>query len=323
MGFSARILADSITASGDRLTTFELQFPRIVLSEFNTHCAISRNSASSRAVPVRRKILDALNDPFVPDQFGVNQAGMQASKVLEGDDHEAATEVWLQARDAAVVASMNLILGAKAIGALPGDHDERVAMVMARLSGGSDPVSGGLNVHKQLVNRLLEPFQWHTVIATATDWSNFFALRLGEGAQREIKAIAALMLAALNSASPVKKDSGSWHLPLVLEDEREDAVGDPDRWVLISAARCARVSYETHGGSRDPSADTALAERLLLDGHMSPFEHVARAMTLDELTRAPKAGKLRGWVPYRSTIPMEDDYSKVLAARAGGVTPTP
>lgn len=313
MAYAAEILADSVSPNGDRLTTFEITFPRFVLSEFNTHCAISRNSASSRAVPVHRKLYEALEDPFVPSRFGRNQRGMSAAEDLEGADHDEAVAVWMRARDAAVVAVVQLLAGADAVTELPDAFEER-KQLLDRLVG-TDGAPRRLDVHKQIANRLLEPFLWHTVIATATDWSNFFALRTAEGAQPEIRTIARAMLDLRQSSTPAEVSEGDWHLPLVQLDERADAKHEPIRWAKVSAARCARVSYLTHRGTRDVSADLELGDRLLADGHMSPFEHVAQCMTNEQRAQNPRIGKLTGWVPYRSTLPFEADFSLVLAQR--------
>ncbi|MFL6090445.1 MAG: FAD-dependent thymidylate synthase [Aeromicrobium sp.] len=313
MAYAADILADSTSPAGDRLTTFEITFPRFVLSEFNTHCAISRNSASSRAVPVHKKLHEVLHDPFIPARFGRNQRGMSAAEHLAGAEHDEAVTVWLGARDAAVVAVLQLLAGKDAVSELPDSISERDELLDEVRAASAAP--GRLDVHKQIANRLLEPFLWHTVIATATDWNNFFALRTAEGAQPEIQTIARLMLDLRQAATPADVEEGGWHLPLIQPDERPEAEKEPIVWARVSAARCARVSYLTHHGLRDVSADIELGQRLLGDGHMSPFEHVAQCMTARERLQNRRVGKLTGWVPYRSTLPFEDDFSLVLAQR--------
>ena len=111
MGYSATILKDSVSELGNRLTTFEITFPRIVLSEFNTHRAFSRNSASSRAIPVTKQIRKVLEEPFIPERFGINQPGMQSYIFLEDNKHKEAERLWLNARDAAVASAIQLLLG--------------------------------------------------------------------------------------------------------------------------------------------------------------------------------------------------------------------
>lgn len=314
MAYEANVLLDSVTERGNRLITFELTFPRMILSEFNTHCMISRNSASSRAVPVKRKLVDLLTDPFVPIEFGVNQSGMSAALQLDRERTESAREIWLDARDQAVWSALALIFGKTLV------RDRQACELNTELIDSFfeiPPEDRLLDVHKQVVNRLLEPFMWHTVIATATDWSNFFALRTSEGAQPEIQRIARMMLAVKDASAPVLVTGGGWHMPLLLPDEVDVAHTSPEEWCLVSAGRCARVSYLTHHGVRSVEADRQLAERLLDAGHMSPFEHVARAMTREEYERQRYSGKLHGWVTFRSMIPNEQDYSLVLASRAG------
>ena len=146
MSYSAKVLADSISPDGVRLTTMEVTFPRIVLAEFNTHRMFSRNSASSRAIPVEKMIQRVLDDPFSPVWWGKNQSGMQAAEELSGEALRLARQHWLDARD--------------------------FAISCVRLFQAPE-----ISLHKQIANRLLEPFLWHTVVVTATEWENFFALR--------------------------------------------------------------------------------------------------------------------------------------------------
>lgn len=221
----------------------------------------SRNSASSRAVPTAKLIERVQNDPVVPLEWGRNKAGMSASEVLRGEEAEEARHVWLSARDAAVVHARALL---------------------------------DLNVHKQELNRLLEPFLWHTVIVTATEWENFFELRCAANAQPEIRAAALAMRAAIAASTPSLLQRGAWHTPLLQDDEYGL---DIETRLRISAARCARVSYLTHEGKREIEKDLDLYERLKVDRHLSPFEHVA--------TPAPDNAfyaNFRGWIQMRREI---------------------
>jgi thymidylate synthase ThyX len=269
VSYEAKIIADSISPAGVRLTTLQVTFPRFLLPEFNTHRMLSRNSASSRAIPVKKRIEAVLADPFIPEQFGRNQKGMQAHHNLEGEDLALAREIWI---------------GTLNVAALEAQHLDEIG------------------VHKQLANRLLEPFMWHTVVVTATDWDNFFHLRRHPDAQPEFQKIAGMMRDVMEASEPKEFCYGDWHLPYITDEDysSENAglhIG------AISAARCARVSYLTHEGKRDISADSALATRLLASGHLSPFEHPACA---DVRTDA-YFGNLRGWVSYRKHIPYEQD----------------
>jgi len=300
MKHSAKILADSISTTGCRLTTFEVRFPRIVLAEFNTHRMFSRCSASSRAIPVEKMIARVEDDPYEPIHWGANQRGMQAEHEVGEATQDDARTVWLRARDTAVSASRELIR---------------------------------LGIHKQITNRLLEPFMWHTVIVTATDWDNFWHLRIHPNAHPEIRAVAELMQEAYTASTPEMAHAGHWHTPLL--DDRDELT----RWASkkyytqdlvfpqVSAARCARISYLTHEGKRDPDADLELYERLVANGHMSPLEHVARHMHSSEIGMFTQAqyrmslqrewtavdgrksycGNFNGWIQLRKLIANEHD----------------
>lgn len=276
--YSAKIIADSVSRHGQRLTTMEVVFPRMVLAEFNTHRVFSRNSASSRAIPVEKQLRKIKEQPFVPEYWGANQSGMQAEAELIAEAKDAALDEWLAARDSAVA------------------HVEKLLAI---------------GLHKQLANRILEPFMWHTVIVTATEWSNYFALRANEMAQPEIRKVSELMQAAYEASTPKQLSDDEWHLPLIQEEEYDGVFEKSDDARMISAARCARVSYLTHEGKRDLSADIILYDRLTSGGHMSPLEHVARPLTEDELSGGEFRGNFRGWMQLRKLVPNEDDYAKV------------
>lgn len=292
MAFAAKILCDSVSPHGVRLTTFEVTMPRIVLAELNTHRAFSRNSASSRAIPVEKMIQRLYEDPYVPSSWGKNQKGMQAGEELSVPDQMLAQSYWLGARDEAVSMARKLL---------------------------------ELGVHKQLTNRLLEPFMWHTVIITSTEWSNFFHLRNHPMAHPDIQVPAKMMQELYESQQPRNVGIGDWHLPLVFDEDRIEAIdGHDPGWgllVKLSAARCARVSYLTHDGKRDLSEDLKLYDRLVGPGHMSPLEHPARPMTEEEIEclrsvgsvlgkdprDVPFVGNFKGWVQHRKEIPYEWD----------------
>jgi thymidylate synthase ThyX len=293
----AKVIADSLSPDGVRLTTMEIVLPRIVLAELNTHRMLSKSSASSRAIPVEKMIAAVENDPYIPEQWDRNGAGMQGHGTIDSP-HAIAGCVrdWLDARDAAVASAQNLL---------------------AR------------NVHKQITNRLLEPFMWHTVIVSATEWSNFFNLRCNPLAHPALRNTAEAIreVMATNTPSPIAY--GEWHLPY-FDPTRDADVAGPTNRVKVCVARCARVSYLTHDGVRDPSKDIALADSLLANGHMAPLEHVARPMTDADAERCLReqgaggedlyadvyrtfAGNFRGWMQYRKTIAGEAD---ILAHRS-------
>jgi thymidylate synthase ThyX len=244
----------------------------MVLAEFNTHRLFSRNSASSRAIPVEKQIARLLDDPFIPIYWGKNQKGMQANEELDDSVQSFLNETWLAARDNAI-ASAKILMDA--------------------------------GVHKQITNRLLEPFMWHTVIVTASDWTNYFNLRDNEMAQPEIQRIATMMRKDFLASKPFLLSPSEWHLPYAQPGELEEL--GVEKLIKLSCARCARVSYLTHDGQRNVEADLPLYDRLLEGGHMSPFEHAARPMTQEEYAKNKRLGNFKGWVQHRKEILGEED----------------
>lgn len=302
MGFDAKVLADSVAPGGYRLTTLEATFPRFVLAEFNTHRVFSRNSASSRAIPIAKQLRRVLKHPYIPLEFGSNQPGMQAGPPLSGAKLDAARREWLRARDDAVRRVLGLI---SEPGAIDADDDlgERLAGVEEAIRNKEQPAEW-LNVHKQVANRLLEPFMWHTAIVTATEWDNFWNLRCHADAQPEIRLIAERMRGAYQASQPQAVAAGDWHLPLIRPEDREEGVETEDL-VKVSVGRCARVSYLTHDGRRDLGADLDLYQRLVESGHMSPLEHPAQPLDEADLKESEWSGNFRGWRPYRKLVPGE------------------
>jgi thymidylate synthase ThyX len=318
MSFEAKILADSLSPAGHRLTTLEATFPRFVLAEFNTHRVFSRNSASSRAIPIAKQLRRVIEDPYVPIEFGSNQPGMQAGPPLTGEQRVAAEAEWLNARDEAVRRVLGLVADPE-LAASFGPLELLAQIEGARQAGG--PPAEWLNVHKQVANRLLEPFMWHTVIVTATEWENFWNLRCHADAQPEIRLVAEQMRAAVQASEPAELDHGEWHLPLIRAEDREGTT--MEELIKISAGRCARVSYLTHAGERDLDADIALHDRLLESGHMSPLEHPARPLTEEELARDEWCGNFRGWRSYRKLIPSEGNPLDPKVPGVGPPLPAP
>lgn len=166
----------------------------------------------------------------------------------------------------------------------------------------ANPPEDWPNVHKQIANRLLEPFMWHTVVVTATEWDNFWHLRCHKDAQPEIRKAAEAMKAAYDQSQPVEREMGDWHLPYLNLADR-DELGTTNEMVKVSAARCARVSYLTQDGRKDYAEDIRLHDRLVGSGHMSPTEHPATP------TDRPReqSGNFYGWEQYRKSLPREWD----------------
>ena len=238
---TATVIADSVSPDLQRLTTLQLRYPRFVHAELMTHRMFSRNSSSSRAIPVSRLIDDIERDPAEPIMWGKNQAGMQARVNLWGMELATAKAYWRE--------------------------DREHSIIMARAMAGA-------NAHKQLVNRLIENHGHINVLVTATEWGNFFELRDHPDAQPEIAALAAEMRKAMDESVAEKLIYGQYHMPYVRGNERE--MLGLDRALMVSTARCARVSYLTHEGKTpDLEADLQLAHDLVVARplHASPAEH--------------------------------------------------
>lgn len=264
---SAAVVADSVGPTGIRITTLQLRYWRAVHAELMTHRVFSRNASSSRAIPVQTVLDEVWGSPAGPVHWGKNQPGMQAHEELTGWRLGTARFFWrLAAKLASVVAWSMMKVG----------------------------------VHKQVANRVLEPFQYISVIVTSTEWENFFTLRDHPDAQPEIRILAQAMKAAMAESVPTELRLGEWHLPYVYQSEIMDEGGrhDPSGiLVKLSTARCARVSYTTHDGL-DPkrTKDIKLHDRLVVAKpiHASPAEHQAMAMPTKSFYR-----NFRGWYQYR------------------------
>lgn len=287
-GITAKIVVDSINTNGNRITTFELEYHRYIHGELMTHRLFSRNAMSSRAVPVH-KMID--QSDTVPIHFGKNQSGMQAD--LEHSDIETGKALWDRAKNNAV----------------------QVATEMS-----------DLGFHKQVVNRILEPFQMMKVIVTATEFENFFWLRCDKDAQPEIQELAYLMYECRKESLPEVLYAGEYHTPYV--GNRRDPYGNleyivegksvsEEEAVAISSSCCAQVSYRNIDNTYEKAMK--VYERLGVGGnkiHASPFEHVARVMKdfkvntsewEDGITHQDKEGNLwsgnfKGFVQHRQEL---------------------
>jgi len=317
-GIDATIIADSKNEHGQRITSFVCTFPRIVLAEFNTHRMLSRNSASSRAIPFKKMLKQIEEHPFIPIKWMKDHKGMQGNEYFSNDSVDPALKYEGSPFD--IFNSESKALRQQWLLA------KNKALTMAiRLSN--------MGLTKQFVNRLLEPFKWHTAIVTATEWENFFALRAHEAAEIHIQDLAFKMLEEYNNSEPRELKAGEWHIPfgdsfdedelvalqrhlsdlpeggykvgglftgkggfLMFDNAMKKEIGiDPfvDLKVKIATARCARVSYENFEGGDDYEKDIKLHNRLAEMGHWSPMEHCARAMTEEEFKL-----HIRGTVAY-------------------------
>ena len=245
----------------------EVVMHRFVLAEFNTHRVFSRNSASSRAISIKKQIEQIRNNLAYPVEWGLNQRGMQAGPILDELKENSSRSVWRSASEVAISAAEAL------------DNFE---------------------VHKQVANRLLEPFLWHIAIVSSTEWDNFFE----QQTQPEIRVVAEAMQGALNASIPTKVKYKKWHTPYIQPDEHRRLT--TQNRIKVSVARCARVSYLTHDKRRDFDADLDLYKKLVSaqPPHASPLEHVATPSNEDV------EGNFEGWKQWRH------HSSKVIQMRA-------
>lgn len=259
---SAKIIAHSQAPNGEELITLEIELHRFILPEFNTHRSFSRNFQSSRAVPIETMIKQVRENPALPVHWGKNQRGMVAQYEIIGLDLDDAKRCWYQAaKDVAFQAEAML----------------------------------GLNVHKQIVNRLLEPFMRTkgVVTATRTAYEAFFKLRCHSDAQPEIKLLAERMRSAIEQSVPDRLKYGEYHLPYIHGDlfaNREEAkvTGkylDIDNAVKISCSCTAQVSYRRLDDSLEKALKVYDMLNLPVSGvypedppHYSPTEHIAKVM---------------------------------------------
>ena len=267
----AKVIEDSVSIYGDRITTMQIKFQRFILPEFLTHRVFSRNFSSSRAIPTAKLIEQVRNDPAMPVHWGKNQAGMQARVELSDDERLEAIGRWKYAASVAAANAQCL----------------------------SD-----LGAHKQIVNRVLEPYMWVTGIVTSTEWENWNSLRDHEDAQPEIRELAKTMKVAYDASEPVELVIGDWHLPYVTPAEKRNSLLSLTSLIRVSAARCCRVSYLKHDGAT-PSIedDMKLFERLAgaEPKHYSPLEHQATpdGFLGQSYVRPELHGNFRGWIQFR------------------------
>jgi thymidylate synthase ThyX len=278
-GYEAKIICDSVNKYGSRLTTITATYPRFVHSELMTHRTFSRNAASSRAIPISKVIEQVVHNPAAPYKWQVNIKGMQGGDSLPALDLLHAKDEWMFARDNAVESVQRLqILGA----------------------------------HKQICNRLLEPFVWMTTVISATNWRNFFHLRCNDLADPTIRHIAEMIKFVVENNDPEFLDNGEWHLPFVhnsMDINKLISNYSSEYCKKISAARCARVSYLNHDKIHDPEGDLKLFASLVENGHWSALEHVASPTywfnTTYNATQKQCGNFHESWIQYRKTFKNE------------------
>lgn len=303
------IIKDSISEDEVRLTTFQLSYHRFIHSELMTHRVFSRNASSSRAIPVEKLIKQVRKDPMMPVYWGSNKPGMQAGKELTESNLVKVKAIW------------------KATAIMAADQAETLE---------------GLHLHKQITNRILEPFLPIHVVLTTTELSNFFHLRDHKDAQPEFQELARKIKKAVDESNPKRLTYGEWHLPYVSDEELAEFIAKHGKTVgyefarICSSARCARVAFLNHDKTNptlkgDLKLYHMLATRPFNDGkghvlekddpvHLSPLEHQATPMempygTIDimgsEYIRGIThvdcdynrwSGNFRGWVQNRQLL---------------------
>ncbi len=320
--YEAKIIADSVNPTGQRCTTMAISYPRIVHAEVMTHRDRERNAGSSRAIPFLTMKRIVQDDPFIPLVWGAEQSGMQTGGAVGTSHGILAERLWSLHREFSIQIA---------------DAIHNIGATYEQLCYGEAPVVDFLNrlgfptdlytmddsimapsrddrIHKALPNRLIEAHQFITVVMTATSWKNFFALRCHEQAEIHFQKIAYMMRDALEESKPKRLQMGDWHLPYVTGYDYDDLYSEwhngdcregrfLDAVKHISVARCARVSYLTHEGTREVGKDINLYQRLRNpDGppHASPMGHVCMA-------GGPKtrSGPFRGFIQHREEIPNE------------------
>jgi hypothetical protein len=293
---TANIVLDSVSPDGIRLTTIHMRYPRFIHAELMTHRVFSRNARSSRAVPVATMLREIETDPVVPLHWGANQKGMQAdrenNRLVGSYDFEngqaefveiSREAAWLKARDWAVIAAK---------GFMEADY------------------------HKQVVNRILEPYMHIDVLVSATEWGNFLALRDHHMAEPHIAMLAREVRAAIEASEPTLLQPDEWHLPYVTSEEWLYTGGEVDDLRKLSVARCARISYKPFDGNADWASEIERYDALVGSApmHASPAEHQATP----DIRRAngvggycgwwtpEEHGNFTGWRQYRKMLPGEN-----------------
>lgn len=285
------------------MTTMEIEYPRFILAELNTHRMLSKNSASSRAIPVKAMHEHIRHNTAGPVYWGVNQPGMKAKEALDAEDTVEALMIWEQARDSALDYAMQL---------------------------------ADLNLHKQITNRITEPWMIMKTVISGTEWANFFWLRNHADAQPEIHELATKMHKAFNASSPQLLHPGEWHVPYVTtyRDSHTGVlhyVDSNDKYItaeqacIISASCCAQVSYRKNDDSYE-KARKIYAQLIESEpAHASPVEHQATPMDIQTMCRfEPEtweegithvsansdlwSGNLRGWIQHRKLIKNEAQW---------------
>lgn len=286
------------------LLTIEARYPRFIHAELMTHRVFSRNAASSRAIPTSKLIQEVMDDPAIPVYWGKNQPGMQAAE--ECDNPISIENFGTNASDPSLYEGMEIW----------SRYKENVDSVTAWLHGRDQMVElaqkfNDAGYHKQIVNRILEPWMHIRVVITSVSWANFFALRDHPAAQPEIQELARQIKSLKDASEPEVLEYNQWHIPY---DEPDLPIQDR---IKISVARCASTSYKTVDG-KDMTIERALElnDKLLNSNplHASPAEHQASPDYYNSTYDPWSSHNVSGWVSpsYHGNLTGYIQYRKTL-----------
>ena len=290
----AEVVADSIH-NGSRITTYRLHYPRFILAELNTHRLFSRNTSSSRAIPISGMLEQLSTNPAMPIHWGINQPGMQAKEQFTGRALSAMKGLWAQA--VKEVSSIARVMS-----------DEKL--------------------HKQVANRILEFAQFSNTIVTATEYENFFNLRNHPDAQPEIQELARCMFKAREMSVPEELSDNEWHLPFIIKkdgkyfnDLNEEL--SLEEAIIVSASCCAQVSYRKNDSTLEKAK--MIYDKLINSkpAHASTVEHqatpipesdkiafkvgmpVSNGISHVDMQGNLWSGNFKGWIQFRKTLKEE------------------
>jgi hypothetical protein len=299
---SCTVIADSVTA-GSRMVTLELEYPRFIHSELMTHRMLSKNAASSRAIPIKKMHETITDKTATPVHWGKNQPGMSAKEEVDDLVKQGSIELWNSARDSML-------------------HHSKVM---------SDT-----GLHKQIANRITEPFQMMKTVISGTEWANLIWLRHHADAQPEFFELTDCIVKALDKSQSILLTAGEWHVPYVTVkrddfgilrylDSNEQEMSKEDA-IKVSSSCCAQVSYRRNDDSLEKARDIFAR---LIDSepiHASPIEHQATPMKFknakqyltdmnpnlweEGITHMDRdknywSGNLRGFIQHRKLIKSE------------------
>jgi thymidylate synthase ThyX len=299
---SCTVIADSVCV-GSRMVTMELEYPRFIHAELMTHRMLSKNAASSRAIPIKKMHETITEKTAMPVHWGKNQPGMSAKEEVDDLVKQGAEGVWNAARDSMLSHST---------------------------------VMSDMGLHKQIANRITEPFQMMKTVISGTEWANLIWLRHHADAQPEFYELADCIVKCLKQSESMLIVSGEWHTPYVHRfrdidgvlqylDSNGEKLSKEDA-IKVSSSCCAQVSYRRNDDSLEKAKD--IFARLIESEpiHASPIEHQATPMKIknaglysqdmnptiweEGITHMDRdknywSGNLRGFIQHRKLIKCE------------------